>query len=316
QAREPESELERARAIVAKPGENKPAKPESGRMWGVYSTTTTFEIGHRFVDTDGSRDRYLSDVNVRDGFRLLEYSTDMRAQPGTGLLFDFLKAEVSNAGGDQSQTFSLRMDKTKWYRFDSNVRRFNYYRSPGPNFALGFRDYDLRQQVSDFNLKLLPQRAVRFNLGYGRSMAKGRYTPTYSFQRDIFQLLGNTRWEANDFRLGMDATYRKWNFNVEELYRQFRNDLEITSKPGLDLGYFPTDSGKLASLDRVTPQRSHALVTRASVSGAITEQLHLVFRALRDEERLRGGYYEIATGTNNSGLPLLSYNINLPNNAN
>src|SRR5262245_18243301 len=45
QAREPESELERARAIVAKPGENKPAKPESGRMWGVYSTTTTFEIG-------------------------------------------------------------------------------------------------------------------------------------------------------------------------------------------------------------------------------------------------------------------------------
>src|SRR5262249_243999 len=28
QAREPESELERARAIVAKPGENKPAKPE------------------------------------------------------------------------------------------------------------------------------------------------------------------------------------------------------------------------------------------------------------------------------------------------
>ena len=140
QAREPESELERARAIVAKPGENKPARPETGRMWGVYSTTTTFEIGHRFVDTDGSRDRYLSDVNVRDGFRLLEYSTDMRAQPGAGLLFDFMKAEVSNAGGDQSQTFSLRMDKTRAYRFDGNVRRFNYYRSPGPNFALGFRN--------------------------------------------------------------------------------------------------------------------------------------------------------------------------------
>src|SRR5262249_58436469 len=96
-------------------------------FWGVYSTTTTFEIGHRFVDTDGSRDRYLSDVNVRDGWRVLEYSTDMRAQPGSGLLFDFLKADVSNAGGDQSQTFSLRMDKTRAYRFDGNVRRFNYY---------------------------------------------------------------------------------------------------------------------------------------------------------------------------------------------
>jgi len=313
QAREADSELERAKAIVGNPKDNKPAKPETGATWGVYSTTSTLELGYRFVDTNGSEGRYLSDVNVRDGFRVLESSIDMRAQPGTGILFDFLHADVNNAGGDQSQYFSLRMDKAKWYRFDGNVRRFNYYRSPGPNFALGFRDYDLRQQVSDFNLKLLPQRAVRFNLGYGRSMAKGRYTPTYSFQRDVFQLLGNTRWEANDFRLGMDATYRKWNFNVEELYRQFRNDLEITSKPGLDLGYAPADNGKLASLDRVTPQRSHALVTRASVSGAITEQIHLVFRALHDEERLRGQYYEYATGTNNSGLPLLSYTINLPN---
>src|SRR5262245_32696376 len=118
QARAQESELDRARSIVTKPGENKPSKPETGRVWGVYSTTTTFEIGHRFVDTDGSRDRYLSDVNVRDGWRVLEYSTDMRAQPGSGLLFDFLKADVSNAGGDQSQTFSLRMDKTRAYRFD------------------------------------------------------------------------------------------------------------------------------------------------------------------------------------------------------
>src|SRR5215813_11260344 len=236
QAREPESELERARAIVAKPSENKPARPETGRMWGVYSTTTTFEIGRRFVDTGGSRDRYLSDVNVRDGFRLLEYSTDMRAQPGAGLLFDFLKAEVSNAGGDQSQTFSLRMDKTRAYRFDGHVRRFNYYRSPGPNFALGFRNSDLRQQVSDFNLKLFPQRAIHINAGYGRSMAKGRYNPSYSFERDLFQLLGETRWEANDYRLGMDATYRKWDFGVEQLYRNFRSDPNINSRPGVDPG--------------------------------------------------------------------------------
>src|SRR5262245_36076530 len=216
QTREPESELERAKAIVAKPGENKPVKPETGRIWGVYSTVTSLELGHRFVDTDGSLDRYLSDVNVRDGFRVLEYSTDMRAQPGTGLLFDFLKANVSNAGGDQSQTFSLRMDKTRAYRFDGNVRRFNYFRSPGPNFAHNFRNFDLRQQVSDFHLKLFPQRAVRINAGYVRSSAKGRYNPSYSFERDLFQLLGESRWEANDYRLGLDATYHKWDFGVEQ----------------------------------------------------------------------------------------------------
>jgi hypothetical protein len=308
QAREPESELERARAIVAKPGENKPSKPETGRMWGVYSTTTTFEIGRRFVDTDGSRDRYLSDVNVRDGFRLLEYSTEMRAQPGTGLLFDFLKAEVSNAGGDQSQTFSLRMDKTRAYRFDGNVRRFTYYRSPGPNFALGFRNNDLRQQVSDFNLKLFPQRAVRINAGYGRSMAKGRYNPSYSFERDLFQLLGETRWEANDYRLGLDATYHKWDFGIEQLYRNFRNDPNITSRPGVDPGAnlsAPT-AGAISFLDREIPLRARSLVTRASVHGSVGERLHVVLRGLHDDERMKAPYLETVQGTASNNANIIS----------
>jgi len=306
QARASESELDRARAIVTKPGENKPEKPETGRVWGVYSTTTTFEIGHRFVDTDGSLARYLSDVNVRDGFRLLEYSTDMRAQPGAGLLFDFLKAEVSNAGGDQSQTFSLRMDKTRAYRFDGNVRRFNYYRSPGPNFALGLRDYDLRQQVSDFNLKLFPQRAIRINAGYGRSVAKGRYNPTYSYERDMFRLDGQTRWEANDYRLGMDASYHKWDFGVEQLYRNFRNDPTITSTPGVNLGVNLTDAGKIGFLDREIPLRSHALVTRGSVHGSVGERLHIVLRGLHDDERMRAPYLETSQGTASNNAIIIS----------
>ncbi len=312
QAREADSELERAKAIVNKPKENKPVKTETGRTWGVYSTTSSLEVGYRFVNARGSEARYLSDVNVRDGLRVLESTVDMRARPGTGLLFDHMRAEVHNAGGDQSQSFALRMDKTKWYRFDSNVRRFNYYRSPGPNFALGFRDYDLRQQVSDYSLRLLPQRAVRFNVGYARSMAKGRYNPTYSFQRDIFQLFGDTRWEANDYRLGMDATYRKWDFNVEQLYRTFRNDPDINSRPGGDLGFNPTDGGRLTLLDRATPQRSTAAVIRGSVRGSVAERVHVVLRGLHDEERMRAAYYEIASGRNNNNVAMPSYVLTLP----
>lgn len=306
QVNAPESELDRARSIVAKPGENKPARPETGRVWGVYSTTTSFEIGHRFVDVDGSRDRYLSDVNVRDGFRLLEYSTDMRAQPGQGALFDFMKAEVLNAGGDQSQNFSLRLDKARVYRFDGAVRRFNYYRSPGPNFANNWRNTDLRQQVSDFNLKLFPQRAVRINLGYGRSQAKGRYNPSYSYERDLFQLRGETRWEANDYRLGLDSSYRRWDFSVEQLYRAFRNDPQITSPPGVNLGAAPTDAARISFLDREIPLRSHALVTRASLHGSIGERLHLAFRGLHDEERLRAPYLETSAGVASNNASILS----------
>src|SRR5262245_65095076 len=60
QAREPESELERARALVTKPTEPKPQAPETGRVWGGDSTTSSLELGYRFVDPDGSHNRYLS----------------------------------------------------------------------------------------------------------------------------------------------------------------------------------------------------------------------------------------------------------------
>ncbi|MEK7830780.1 MAG: hypothetical protein AAB401_06830, partial [Acidobacteriota bacterium] len=315
QAREKESELERAKAIVTKPGENKPAKPETGRTWGLYSTTTSLELGHRFVDTDGNNSRYLSDVNVRDGYRVLGYSLDMRARPGTGTLFDLLKTDVSNAGGDAAQTYYLRADKTRFYRFDGNVRRFNYFRSianfvaPIPNVT--WREHDLRQQISDFNLKLFPQRAVRVNAGYSRSLAKGRYTPTYNFERDQFQLLGQSRWEANDYRLGLDATYKKWDFNAEQLYRNFRNDPHITAKPGGDLGLNQTDNGRIVTLSRDTPFHSRSLVTRFGIHGNVAERLHIVFRALHDDERIKAGYLEIDTGRANNGSTIISRTLGL-----
>src|SRR5215212_8185064 len=59
QAREPDSELERAKAIVGNPKDNKPSKPETGSTWGIYSTTSSLELGYRFVDANGSVDRYL-----------------------------------------------------------------------------------------------------------------------------------------------------------------------------------------------------------------------------------------------------------------
>lgn len=295
QTKKQEDELAIARAAVAKPGE-KPDKPETGRIMGGYSVQSSMELGYRFENTKGNRNSFLSQVNVRDGFRLLEYSLDSRALDGKGMLYDSLRSEVNNAGGDQSQSFSLRMEKARAYRFDSYVRRFNYFRTPGPTFANNWRDHDLRQQVSDYSLKLFPQRAVRVNLGYGRTSAKGRYNPTLSFERDLFQLLGNTRWEANDYRAGLEATWRGWSFTGEALYRAFKNDPDNFSKPFLDTGYFPTDNAKLATYDRDIPMRSHAGVVRGSVQGSIGERVHVVLRGLHDDEWMKGRQIDFATG--------------------
>ncbi|MFN6200968.1 MAG: hypothetical protein ACK562_02125 [Acidobacteriota bacterium] len=306
QVKELAAEGERAKVAVEKGEMRKPAPPEAGTQWGIYSTRSSMELGYRFENTGGNRERFLSDVNVRDGFRLLDYSLDMRARPGTGILFDFMKVDVNNAGGDVAQNTMLRLEKHRVYQFDANVRRFNYFRTLGPEFALGYRNHDLRQQVSDYRLRLLPQRAVRLNLGYGRSMARGRWNPTYSYESDMFQLLGDARWQTDDFTAGLEADWKGWNFGVETFYREFRNDPTINSRPGLDTGFGQPAPrpGAISSLDRDVPLRSRAIVTRANVRGSISERLHVIMRGFIDDERMRAPYYEISTGiaSNNSTI--------------
>lgn len=152
------------------------------------------------------------------------------------------------------------------------------------------------------------QRAIRVNLGYGRSEAKDRYTPSYSYERDLFQLQGRTRWQAHDYRAGLDATWRRWDFGTEAFYRNFKNDPLISAKAGGDPGYFGTTGayvGAISFLDREFPLRSRALVTRGSIRGSISDRFQVV-RALHNDERMRAPYYELSSGTSSTNANIIS----------
>ncbi|MBX7221437.1 MAG: hypothetical protein K1Y36_15915 [Blastocatellia bacterium] len=305
QAKHSEDELQLAREAVAKKaGAPKPSGEGVGRIVGNYSILTSLEVGYRWVDQNGSLPTYLSDVNVRQGFRVFDYSMDMRSLDGKGALFDFLRMDVQNAGGDQGQYFSFRADKTRAYKFDANVRRFNYWKSQ-PTYALNQHNFDLRQQVSDFNLKLFPQRKFRVNLYYGRSMAKGPYVTTYDYERDEFPINGRSRWEANDFRFGFDTSIKKWDIFFEQMFRLYRDDgmEDITS---LQKGNSTTNLSVLNSFIREFPTRSRASVSRLSVSGTIGERAHVVLRGLYGNENSDLSEFEQTSGVDFSGNKIVS----------
>lgn len=304
-ARNAEDSVKLAQEAVKKP-EERQTPPETGRLIGDYSVTSSMELGYRFVDTDGSHERYLSDVNVRDGARVLDYSLDMRSLTGKGLLFDFLRADATNLGGDAQQYISLRAEKARAYNFDAKVRRFNYFRVL-PTTANSYHNLDLRQQYSDLFLKLLPQRPVRVNLGYSRGVAKGPAGGSYSFESNIFSLPGQARWETNDYRLGIDATWKRWTFLVDETARYLRNDTFVFADSELPFIFTSaTRRSRINFIDRDDVVRSKAFITRASAQGSITNRLHLVVRALRVDERLRYPAIETTSGLNNSGVPIVN----------
>ena len=305
-AKKQEDEVAIARAAVTKPGEKR-EKLETGHLMDGYSVQSTLELGYRWVGVGGNADSYRSQINVREGLRVLEYSLDSRRLEGTGSLYDSLKLNINNMGGDSSQTYALGIEKSKFYRFDANIRRFNYFRLAGPNYAFGWRDFDTRNQVSDYNLRLFPQRAVRITLGFDQTMATGRYTQPFSFQRDLFPVLGRTRWIANDYKIGMDAHYGQWTLNGGAFVRRFKND-PLLNYTGSDLlpGFNATDNAKLGYLDREFPLRSRSVVTHFGAQGNLSDRLHLMFRILHNDETMNmNNYYENAGGTSSTANQLI-----------
>src|ERR1051325_2604901 len=75
---------------------------DQGQVNGNYTMKSSIEVGYRWVGVGGNADRYRSDLNVRDGLRLFDFSFDARSLDGNGALFDFLRADISNAGGDHA----------------------------------------------------------------------------------------------------------------------------------------------------------------------------------------------------------------------
>lgn len=311
QAKHPEDELKLARAAVVKPNE-KSEKPDTGRVVGNYTINSSIEVGYRWVDVGGNEDRYRSDLNIRDGFRVLDFTLDMRSIDPSGALFDFLRADVSNAGGDQAQYFSLRADKTRYYKFDAKVRRFYYYRSLA-GIANNQHNFDFRQQVSDFNLKLFPQRAVKINLGYGRSMGKGPYLTTFNTNSDQYQENGNARWEANDYRVGVDASINSWNLFGEYLYRGFRNDSRQFQNAAINSGNIITDTTVLTFFDRETPIRSSSNIIRASINGNVGNRMHVLLQGMHNDEDMKINLFELVNGTDSQNRAITRVFLTTPN---
>jgi hypothetical protein len=296
-ARQPVDSSIRAREAVQKPGE-KQTPAETGHLAGAYAWSSSMEIGYRFVESGGSRDKFLSDLYLKDGVRLLDFQMDARSIAERGGLFDFLRADVINGGGDSSQYYYVRMDKTRAYRFDATVRQFKFYRFL-PEFALNQHNLNLDRQASDFNLKLFPQRAIRVNLGYSRSTSNGPFFTTYDYERDEFPVEGESRWESNEYRLGVDATYHRWDFFLGADYRYFKNDTEYFQDEGaVNRGNNPAaNSSSLSFFDRNDPTRSKGGVVTGSVRGDITNRFHLVAIGSHTDEWLEVNQFEQTAGS-------------------
>ncbi len=230
---EPEKKESQASAPATKTAA---ADPGEGFKWGPYTGHSDVEIGYRWVsDTEGSKDMYRSMINLGSGPKLLHSSVSLRANYGTGLLFDRLDFSMDSWGGDPYNTMRLDFGRTGAYEFRADYRNLNYYNFvptwANPLLAKGtvFNQHglDVTYRTVDLQLKFLPTHKVQPYVAYSRSTGFGPGFTTYSVTGNEFLLGQQWHYASDEYRGGVQFSLPRLALTLEQGYRFLRNDTGV-----------------------------------------------------------------------------------------
>ena len=202
-----------------------------------YNVTSSIEIGDRGLRVDGDVNKYQSDLNYKAGVRLFDTSLLMRAKEGTKAVIDDLLVTSTGWGADPYGHVRVSAENSKWFRFDGQYRRFKYFNYlnnlANPNFAsangavviapkaTGLHGYDVRQQIGDFDLTILPKnRNFSFVAGYSPERYNGLTMTTYHAGGGELLLPANTRSNVNDFHVGANFRLGPVDFSLLQGWRR------------------------------------------------------------------------------------------------
>ena len=232
---------------------------------GNYNIKQSVEFGYRFTDVTGSQTTYDTFVNLQQGPRLLDFTTEMRSLNHEGVFFDRLSFSNFGYGGDPQNVSRLNISKNKWYDFSVLFRRnedaWDYSLLANPlnpvtpafaNAPPGFTPivstsphlYSTRHKLSDFDLLLLPQSRVRFRFGYSRGIFEG--PGLSSIHQGTEQLLfQDYKTTQNNYRLGVDfRILPKTSISYDQIWSYYKGDTGANDQNQL----FALSSGALVDI--------------------------------------------------------------------
>jgi hypothetical protein len=279
-----------------------PATSSNGNN-GPYNVTSSFEVGVRGVEVNGNKEKYRSDLNYQPGVRLFDSSLLLRANEGTPGPFDTFLATSSGWGGDPTGYLRLNAEKSKWYEFNATVRKVDYYNSLS-NLALNQHIADNEHKLGDFDVTLMPEARVKFNVGYSFDRLSGNSFTTYDYQRDEFPVALPVRSQTNDFRFGVDARVSVLDISFQQGLRYFKDDSTyVVSNPpgGFIPGNNPTNSSVIRDFHRDLPTRGTIPYSRLTLHTLLAKKVDITGRVIYTDAETEYELFETVTGRDSSG---------------
>jgi hypothetical protein len=257
-----------------------------------YTIVSSIEVGYRGLRVDGDINKYQSDLNYKAGPRLFDTSFLMRAKDGDGGVVDQLLITSTGWGADPQGAVRFSAEKSEWYRFSGNYRRFKFFRFlnniANPNYSTrptdpvtGQHGLDTRNDVGDFDLTIFPKNdRIKFNFGYSPTRINGPAYTTWHFGGDDFLLLSQLKSRSHDYRIGADWKLGPIDFSFLQGFRRFKDDTTIDNT-GVNLGMNPAASNAfLTDFHRVEPIRGSVNYSRLSMHTLLAKKLDITGRII------------------------------------
>lgn len=275
-----------------------PVGSSRGDNIGPYNLRQSFETGYRFAAIDGNRGKYRSDVNFRNGVRLLGSTLSLNSRNGRGPWFDELLLTTQGLGNDPYQFTSLRIQKNAAYRYEMTWRLNDFF-NPGLTIATGLHAQNLQRRLQDHQLTLRPQSRLQFFTGLSRNAQDGPALSTVNLfdgRGNIFPFFENVRRTQQEYRLGTQYQSASWRLFLQRGWEVFREDTEgllnSSSTP-----FDPTNTATtLNGLRRTQPWSGATPHWRFHLAGERSRLFHLSSRFTHSAGRRNFVFDELAVG--------------------
>jgi len=227
--------------------------PVRGTDRGDYNLTQSWEFGYRFSSVGGDEGKYRSDVNYRNGIRLLSGSLSVNSKDGKGRLFDQFTLFTQGLGNDPYESATVRLEKNRWYRYDLLWRQNDYF-NPALVTSNGTHAENSTQRWQDHDLTLFPQRHYRLRAGYSRVKQTGpalTSTALFDDRSDVYPVFRNIYRQFDDYRVGGDIDFKGFRLTIQKRWEFYKED----TKDDQTLAERGTGPATLQSFQRAAPYR-------------------------------------------------------------
>lgn len=266
---------------------------------GGYKLTSNVELGYRYLDVDGSVNKYRSDLNYQKGFRVFDSGFLMEGKEAKNGLFDSLLVKTSGWGDDPTGFLRVNMERTGYYRFNTNVRRVQYFNNLN-NHALGEHTRNTKHNFGDFDLELLPQNdKFRISLGYSFDRNNGPGLWTVRAYSDEFAVNNDYDTKADDLRVGVAGKLVGFNLTLTQGFRFFKDksNYNITVP---NAGNNTTNTSVLTNFSRTFPTEGKNYYTQFSAQRTFAKVFDFTANVIYSSTKTESSMLEVITGRDNS----------------